>query len=68
MIFVHVKIVELESGAGYFTPKPKMADICEICYGYDLCMADGPNRNPDGPCKDKDCIHRPKLVGEWEAA
>lgn len=39
--------------------------ICDVCYSYDLCTAAGPNRNNDGPCKSKDCIHRPKLIGEW---
>ncbi len=40
--------------------------ICDVCFDYKVCM-DGPNRNPDGPCKEKDCKHRPKLIGPWEA-
>lgn len=39
--------------------------ICDVCYLYDLCTANGPNRNWSGPCKDKNCIHRPKIVSEW---
>jgi len=42
--------------------------ICDVCYTYDLCTSDtpgGPPRNPSGPCDNKDCIHRPKLIGEW---
>ena len=42
--------------------------ICDVCYTYDLCTADGPNRNWSGPCKNKDCQHRPTLVGEWIVA
>ena len=38
--------------------------ICDVCYIYDQCMT-GPNRNPEGPCKDKNCAHRPKLIGDW---
>ena len=38
--------------------------ICEICYTYDVCTS-GPNRSSNGPCKDKDCKHRPKLVSRW---
>ena len=39
--------------------------ICDVCYTYDLCTAHGPNRSKNGPCKDKNCIHRPKIVSEW---
>lgn len=39
--------------------------ICDVCYEYDLCTS-GPNRNPDGPCKDYNCEHRPRLIGEFE--
>lgn len=39
--------------------------ICDVCYRYDLCTADGPDRNWNGPCEDFDCIHRPKLSGDW---
>lgn len=39
--------------------------ICDICYTYDLCTKDGPDRNKNGPCKDKNCKHRPKLIGPW---
>jgi hypothetical protein len=38
--------------------------ICDICYYYDQCT-NGPDRNPDGPCKDKLCKHRPILMGHW---
>lgn len=38
--------------------------ICDVCYTYDVCTS-GPNRNPNGPCKRKDCKHRPKLVSKW---
>lgn len=38
--------------------------ICELCYNYDLCTADGPNRSSN-PCTNRDCIHRPRLASEW---
>jgi len=38
--------------------------ICDVCYLYDLCTADGPKRGAL-PCENKDCVHRPKLVSEW---
>lgn len=38
--------------------------ICDVCYSYDQCTT-GPNRNLNGPCKQKDCIHRPKLISDW---
>lgn len=34
--------------------------ICNTCFTYDLCTS-GPDRNNDGPCKDKLCRHRPRL-------
>ena len=40
--------------------------ICNVCYHYDLCTADGPNRNISGPCEDLGCEHRPKLTSDWE--
>ncbi len=39
--------------------------ICDICYTYDLCTSTGPLRNKNGPCKNKDCIHRPVLITKW---
>lgn len=39
--------------------------ICDVCYLYDVCTADGPNRNWNGPCEDTNCIHRPLLISEW---
>ena len=39
--------------------------ICEICYCFDLCTS-GPTKNPNGPCEEKDCRHRPKLKSDWE--
>ena len=43
--------------------------ICDVCYVYDLCTSNnnpfGAKRNPDGPCTNKDCEHRPKIIGEW---
>lgn len=39
--------------------------ICDVCYTYDLCTADGPNRNKNGPCDNNDCIHRPKITSKW---
>jgi len=38
--------------------------ICDVCYLYDLCTS-GPNRSPDGPCREKECVHRPKIVSTW---
>lgn len=38
--------------------------ICDVCYLYDVCT-NGPNRNWNGPCKDKNCEHRPKLISNW---
>lgn len=38
--------------------------ICDVCYYYDMCT-NGPERNPEGPCKEKICKHRPILVGHW---
>lgn len=39
--------------------------ICDICFEYDLCTS-GPNRNSNGPCKEKNCDHRPKLISDWK--
>ena len=39
--------------------------ICDVCFAYDVCTADGPNRNPNGPCDEERCLHRPRLVTEW---
>lgn len=38
--------------------------ICDVCFSYDLCTS-GPNRNPNGPCDDKKCKHRPRLISGW---
>jgi hypothetical protein len=38
--------------------------ICDVCYTYDLCTS-GPNRNPNGPCDEKNCSHRPTLISDW---
>lgn len=38
--------------------------ICDVCYLYDLCT-DGPEKNVLGPCENKSCIHRPKLMSKW---
>jgi len=40
--------------------------ICDVCYLYDLCTS-GPSeeRSTDGPCKDRNCKHRPRLVSKW---
>lgn len=38
--------------------------ICDVCYTYDLCTS-GPTRNKNGPCEDKNCHHRPKLITGW---
>ena len=51
----------------YFISHAKTLDgkqICDVCYTYDLCTS-GPNRNSNGPCKEKNCIHRPKLISDW---
>ena len=40
--------------------------ICNVCYSFDLCTS-GPNRNPNGPCEDLECEHRPKIVSDWTA-
>lgn len=39
--------------------------ICDVCYAYDLCMSPGSNRNWKGPCDNKDCEHRPKIISKW---
>lgn len=35
--------------------------ICEVCYLYDECAQHGIN-----PCENKDCIHRPRLISDFE--
>jgi hypothetical protein len=40
--------------------------ICDVCWKWDVCTS-GPLRNSNGPCEEANCIHRPKLVGEWIA-
>ena len=39
--------------------------ICHTCYTYDVCTEDGPMRSRSGPCKEKDCPHRPMLITDW---
>jgi hypothetical protein len=43
--------------------------ICDCCWLYDMCTMDhnpfGVSRSRSGPCDDRDCPHRPKVVGEW---
>lgn len=41
--------------------------ICEVCYTYDVCTAsDAIKVSCEVPCKNEDCIHRPRLkTGEW---
>ncbi len=39
--------------------------ICDVCFTYDLCTATGPRRNPNGPCDEERCEHRPALVTGW---
>ena len=39
-------------------------NICDTCFSYDLCTS-GADRNPDGPCHEVECKHRPKIVSEW---
>jgi hypothetical protein len=41
--------------------------ICDVCYTYDLCTS-GIGRNPNGPCDNKNCSHRPTIVSEWTPA
>lgn len=38
--------------------------ICDICFSYDQCTT-GPNRNPNGPCENNECEHRPRLITEF---
>lgn len=42
--------------------------ICDVCYSYDVCVNEKRKLVPRayGPCKEKNCEHRPKLVGEWK--
>lgn len=38
--------------------------ICDVCFTYDQCTADdgtGKPRNPNGPCAETECPHRPRL-------
>lgn len=39
--------------------------ICDVCWQYDQCTS-GPNRNPNGPCDEPECEHRPKLISDWQ--
>jgi hypothetical protein len=40
--------------------------ICDVCFSYELCLdARGEDLSIDAPCKDKGCIHRPKIISEW---
>ena len=48
----------------YHAPTSAGGHICDVCYAYDVCTS-GPNRNPEGPCENKDCEHRPKLIGPF---
>lgn len=38
--------------------------ICDVCFLYDQCTSDdGPApRNPNGPCDNSECEHRPRLI------
>ena len=45
-------------------PTDKGLWICEICYEYDQCTV-GIKRNPNGPCDNLLCEHRPRLIGPW---
>ena len=38
--------------------------ICDVCYLYSVCLK-SPERKGKGPCKERDCVHRPKIVGMW---
>ena len=37
--------------------------ICDTCYQYDLCTY---KPGHDGPCEDRECEHRPKIVSDWQ--
>ena len=40
--------------------------ICDVCYLYDECVIAKIKLNQfTGPCPNKDCEHRPKIIGEW---
>ena len=40
--------------------------ICEVCYTYDVCIdAQRAKGKVTGPCENKDCEHRPKIVTAW---
>lgn len=41
--------------------------ICDVCYSYDECVKQKRENGEKqtGPCDDKNCAHRPKLVGKW---
>ena len=40
--------------------------ICDVCYLYDMCTAkDAVKVFCQVPCKNKNCVHRPQIVGEW---
>ena len=38
--------------------------ICDVCYDYEICQK-FEERKGLGPCDDKNCVHRPKLISEW---
>ena len=41
--------------------------ICDVCYHYDVCIdAKRKEGKREGPCDDKNCVHRPKLKSGWE--
>lgn len=40
--------------------------ICDVCYVYEVCIdAKRAVGVREGPCKDKNCEHRPKLKGDF---
>ena len=50
---------------GLFHAKTENEDfICGICWLYDQCTS-GKDR-VNHPCEDKNCQHRPKIIGEWK--
>lgn len=36
--------------------------ICSTCFNWDLCTN---VIGLHGPCEDKECVHRPKIITEW---
>lgn len=48
-----------------FTDEDKW--ICDVCYCYEMCKRKHDVSVPyNGPCDDKNCVHRPKIVSEWK--